>query len=79
MSSADAALQKACTIGGEIVNALSVSTGPAIDICGIDTAIQKASQLVGLSSRVGPLMQHATVSSSSLAHDRNFTDQGMTP
>lgn len=75
MSSADAALQRAGTIGGDIVNALSVSARPHVDTATLERALSLANQLNAALAGVGPAVQ-AAHSSVSRGMYRNFTDQG---
>ena len=78
MSSADAALQRAGTIGGDIVNALSVSARLHVNTATLERALSLANQLKAALSGIGPAVQPAH-SSVSCAMNRNFTDQGVVP
>jgi hypothetical protein len=78
MSSADAALQRAGTIGGDIVNALSVSARPHVDTATLEHALRLANQLKATLAGIGGAVQqaHAAVSRQM---NRNFADHGVTP
>jgi hypothetical protein len=54
MSLADAALQKAGSIGSDIVNALSVSARPQVDTATLERALSLANQLKAALAGVGP-------------------------
>jgi hypothetical protein len=78
MSLADAALQKAGSIGSDIVNALSVSARPHVDTATLERALSLANQLKAALAGVGPAVQ-AAHNSVSRSMNRNFADHGVTP
>jgi hypothetical protein len=78
MSAADAALQRAGTIGGNIVNALSVSARPHVDTATLERALSLANELKAALAGAGPAVQ-AAHNSVSRSMNRNFADHGVTP
>lgn len=78
MSSADAALQKAGSIGGEIVNALSVIARPQVDNASLQETLRLVNAIKAGLQGIGGLVQQASASVSRQMN-RNFTDQGVTP